>query len=110
MKNDIDFVNEIMGDKEKFLANIGDAEFVLKGYFYNTSINNLTEFASYSAHNDRELKDFYDIFKSRGYYDDLNIKSVVRLDGWKLGYFIELYKKYDYDYVLCAEMLLETYR
>lgn len=107
VRNICEEVSDVMSSRDKFIQSIGDVEFVLKRYAKPGTTKNLAEFATYSAHNERQLEDFYDMYKLRG-YDKLKIMRVVKLDGWKMGYYVELSKDYD-SFSLCVEMLLETF-
>lgn len=110
MNNDIDFVNEIMSDKKKFLDNVICVGFRFKKFENNNINNNMNLIADsdFSANDSTSLGDFYDIYKSR--YGSLKIEHVKRLDGNEIGYLsVILSKEYSltlFDYILYAEMLL----
>lgn len=102
-------VLDIMSSRDKFINNVGAVEFLFKKYAKPAVFaKNLVDYATYSAHSERELEDFYDAFRLRG-YGGLKIMRVVKLNNkWKMGYYVELAKDYD-DFSLYAEMVLETY-
>ena len=102
-------VLDIMSSRDNFINNVGAVEFLFKKYVKPAVImKNLVDYATYSAHSERELEDFYDAFRLRG-YGDLKIMRVVKLNNkWKMGYYVELAKDYD-NFSLYAEMVLETY-
>ena len=102
-------VLNIMSSRDKFINNVGAVEFLFKKYAKPAVImKNLVDYETYSAHSERELEDFYDAFRWRG-YGDLKIMRVVKLNNkWKMGYYVELAKDYD-NFSLYAEMVLETY-
>lgn len=107
-KNICEEVLDIMSSRDKFINNVGAVEFVVKKYAKPACITkNLVDYATYSAHSERELEDFYSAFRLRG-YGGLKIMRVVKLDGWKMGYYVEWAKDYD-DFCLYAEMVLETF-
>lgn len=121
MNNDIDFVNEIMSDKKKFIHNVCDVSFTFKKFVNNMNHNmELIEFIGYNAHNFEELEHFYDVYKSIE-CDKLEIKSVAKVNGERFEYSsdmfeysVMLYKKYIdvdnlADYIVYAEMLFSTY-
>ena len=109
VKNICEEVLDIMSSRDKFINNVGAVEFLFKKYAKPAVIaKNLVDYATYSAHSERELEDFYDAFRLRG-YGGLKIMRVVKLNNkWKMGYYVELAKDYD-DFSLYAEMVLETY-
>ena len=102
-------VLDILSSRDKFINNVGAVEFLFKKYAKPAIISkNLVDYATYSAHSERELEDFYDEFRLRG-YGGLKIMRVVKLNNkWKMGYYVELAKDYD-DFSLYAEMVLDTY-
>ena len=108
-KNICEEVLDIMSSRDKFINNVGAVEFLIKKYAKPAVIaKNLVDYATYSAHSERELEDFYDAFRLRG-YGGLKIMRVVKLNNkWKMGYYVELAKDYD-GFSLYAEMVLETY-
>lgn len=109
MTKKIEKIKEIFSSKEKFLENVSDIEFTFKRVADNVDKMdgniNMIEFMSYSAHDEKELGNFYDIFRIRGYYD-LEIKSVENL--LQHEYWVYMYKKY-YEYVFYAQIVLKTY-
>lgn len=111
-KNICEEVLDIMSSRDKFINNVGAVEFLFKKYAKPAKsavfAKNLVDYATYSAHSERELEDFYDAFRLRG-YGGLKIMRVVKLNNkWKMGYYVEMAKDYD-EFSLYAEMVLETY-
>lgn len=115
VKNDIDFIKEIMSSKEKFLENVSSVEFGFK-YYLNNDMNpkDLVVFTTYSAHNSAELKNFYDNYELK-YWDDMEIKCVEEVSSvssLRKKYWVEMYKKADadsdipFDCIFHVEMLL----
>lgn len=112
MMKDVERVEEILSSKEKFVKNVSDVKFIFKKFFHNTDDDNLIETTIYSAHTEKEIRDFYDIYKSR--YGDMVISSAGR--PWnpevQVGkckeWMVVTYREYD-GYTSYANMTLKTY-
>lgn len=112
MESDTEKIKEIINNKEKFLKNVSSVEFIFKKFFHNTNSDDLIETTVYSAHTEKEIRDFYNIYKSR--YGNIVISSIGR--PWnpevQVGkckeWMVVGYREYD-GYTLYVNMTLKTY-